>query len=77
MLMRDVKEQVQIEDMANNILNIVSDIAVEFQPVQLSGSVGIGIYPHDGKVLDELYSKADEALYEVKKSGKNQYRFAR
>lgn len=76
MLMRNVQKSEQIENMAKKILNIVSEIAVEFHPVQLSGSVGIGVYPQDGKVLEELYSKADEALYEAKHSGKNQYRFA-
>ena len=40
-----------------------------------SVSVGIAIYPQDGKDFQSLYNHADKALYLVKKNGKNAYRF--
>lgn len=38
----------------------------------VSCSIGIATFPHDGNTFEELYRKADIALYEAKKSGKNQ-----
>lgn len=41
----------------------------------ISGSIGIAIYPKDGKTYNELYQKADIALYHAKRGGKNSYTF--
>lgn len=40
----------------------------------ISCSVGVAIFPVDGKTFDHLYQNADIALYEAKKCGKNQFR---
>lgn len=39
-------------------------------------SIGVSTYPADGKTLDELYGKADEALYRAKGMGKAQAAFS-
>lgn len=39
----------------------------------LSSSIGIAIFPKDGSNFDELYHKADIALYEAKSNGKNNF----
>ena len=41
---------------------------------ELSNSIGISFYPKHGKTFTELFDKADRALYEAKKSGKQQFR---
>ncbi|MCI2256056.1 PAS domain S-box protein [Domibacillus sp. PGB-M46] len=38
-------------------------------------SIGISFYPHDGKDVDTLIKKADSALHQVKRNGKNHYQF--
>ncbi|MCP0913973.1 EAL domain-containing protein [Legionella sp. 27cVA30] len=40
-----------------------------------SVSIGIAIFPGDGKTAEELLKNADIAMYSAKKSGKNTYRF--
>ncbi len=40
---------------------------------KMSVSIGIAVAPKDGKSFEMLYEKADKALYETKKSGKNGY----
>lgn len=42
---------------------------------RLSTSIGVALYSKDGKTYDELFKKADSALYESKNNGKDQYRF--
>ena len=39
--------------------------------LNVSCSIGVAIVPNDGEVFDELYQKADIALYEAKNKGKN------
>jgi diguanylate cyclase (GGDEF)-like protein/PAS domain S-box-containing protein len=55
-------------------------IAIQSEPYDLKGhrfsigvSIGISIYPVDGDDAETLLSRADEAMYRVKKSSKGQY----
>ena len=43
--------------------------------VRISGSVGIALYPDDGPSAHDLRVKADLALYQAKKSGRNCYHY--
>jgi diguanylate cyclase (GGDEF)-like protein len=43
--------------------------------VGVSVSIGICILPEDGASFDEIYVKADVALYAAKNKGKNTYAF--
>jgi len=51
-----------------NILfeNLAPDLAV-------SCSIGVALFPSHGRYYNELFLKADEALYQAKHSGKNQF----
>lgn len=40
---------------------------------KISCSIGIAVYPKDGKTFKELFRKADEQLYQAKRLGKNRY----
>lgn len=41
----------------------------------LSSSIGIAVYPDDGTNFNDLYYKADTALYHAKECGKSNYAF--
>ncbi|MCR5482363.1 MAG: diguanylate cyclase [Clostridia bacterium] len=43
--------------------------------VSISISIGIAIFPDNGTTFDDLYKKADTALYAAKANGKNTYKF--
>lgn len=45
------------------------------QKFSVTASCGVALYPTDGKTADTLIKNADLAMYESKKSGKNQYTF--
>ena len=58
---------------------IVESISAPFKVnnnvINIGASVGISSYPNDGSDIENLIQKADSAMYEAKKSGKNTYRF--
>lgn len=65
------------ERAAKNILEICRSIKIDGvdEDKVFTCSVGIAMYPHDGASYTELYEKADNAMYTVKRSGKNNYAF--
>lgn len=75
-LMKNVPDTALVERKANELLSTIQEICADYADIRLSGSIGIGIYPENGKTLDELYGQADAALYQAKRKGKNQYVFA-
>ena len=60
--------------MANEIL---ASLRVPFDTdgftLELSGSIGIAIFPHDGQDAATLWRNADAAMYRAKRAGGNQY----
>ena len=45
------------------------------QPVHVSASIGVSLYPADGETLEALVRSADMAMYYMKTAGKNGYAF--
>lgn len=41
--------------------------------ITITASMGLAVAPSDGTTFDELYRKADIALYQIKRAGKNGY----
>ncbi|MCK9371921.1 MAG: EAL domain-containing protein [Sulfuricurvum sp.] len=48
---------------------------IEQYGLNISASVGIAIYPTDGKDIETLSKNADTAMYRAKQEGRNGYRF--
>lgn len=71
-LMRDIESVDQVLQKSRELYDIVMQLCEGYEKISLSGSMGISFYPQDGRKLDELYEKADKALYEAKRNGKAQ-----
>ena len=56
-----------------NICSMFSKIRLENEDYRISGSIGVSLYPEDGKNYSELYKKSDVSLYYSKEHGKNQF----
>lgn len=72
-LMRNVSDLLEIEKKAGEILNVIRSLPVETGDVDVTGSIGISIFPTHGYTMEELYAKADDALYQAKRNGKNNF----
>lgn len=57
------------------LLNVAESITLANGIGQVSASIGVSFFPHDGATFDVLLSKADTAMYQAKRSGKNRYYF--
>lgn len=60
---------------ANELLKKINGVCSYYDMPELSVSIGISNYPTDGTSFDELYDRADEALYRAKKFGKSRFEF--
>lgn len=72
-LMRNVSGISETDTKAQEVLAAIQKVCTAYPEISLSGSIGISLYPEDGKTLEDLYAKADSALYQAKRNGKNQF----
>jgi diguanylate cyclase (GGDEF)-like protein len=61
---------------AEKVIRFVSQpLSFNAQQATVGASIGIALYPNHGKDVDQLIKQADEAMYGIKKSGKNNFAF--
>jgi len=66
----------EVDTIANKILEVLSKpFFIKGQEIYLTPGIGISLFPPDGDNLDELLRKADSAMYQAKKQGRNTYQF--
>ena len=66
----------QVHEMIYNLLSLFQNkVIVDDANVHLTCSIGIALYPNDGKDGGTLLKNADTAMYKVKETGKNSYSF--
>ena len=70
------KSREELIKTANKILESLSQpIRVTHHNCRVSASIGISRYPEDGDTSQILINRSDMSMYEVKRSGKNNYSF--
>ena len=71
-----IKQIDDVEMVAQKIRTaLASGYGLNGSAVETTPSIGIAIYPANGDTADALFLRADEAMYAVKHSGRNNYRF--
>ena len=63
-------------ELAGQILDLLREpIDAAGQVVHTAGSIGISLFPHDGRTGEALLANADMALFRAKEDGRGAYRF--
>lgn len=63
-----------IEAKASAACSIINEVYSDGKnEVNITSSIGVSIYPKNGKKFEDLYKNADGVLYKSKNGGKNQY----
>ena len=68
------EENSTVHKKAQSMLSAIEKLSFPAHPaLSLTVSLGVAIAPDDGCCFEELYNKADKALYSIKLQGKNNY----
>jgi diguanylate cyclase (GGDEF)-like protein len=63
-------------NVAEKIIHVLEKVmAIGNYPLHISASVGVSLYPEDGKDAETLMKHADAAMYKAKESGRNTFHF--
>jgi diguanylate cyclase (GGDEF)-like protein/PAS domain S-box-containing protein len=54
---------------------VAAPYLIDAHPLHIGASMGIAVFPDDGQDVDTLLMHSDAAMYQVKASGRNAYRF--
>ena len=75
-LLTNVTTRSNITNMVNLIMNTFQQpFNIIDRQVTISASIGISVYPEDGKSIDVLLRNADVAMYKVKECGASNFQF--
>ena len=74
-LLSEVTTRDDVTNLAEKILAALSQpYSLDGNTVNVTGSLGIAMYPDDGIDMETMMSKADAAMYKAKRKGANTYR---
>lgn len=75
-LLMELRETADAAAVAARLVQVIAQpLEVDGHALQVSASIGICLYPGDGRDQHELLMHADAAMYHAKASGKNGYSF--
>lgn len=77
-ILSQISEVNDTRRIARNIIQKISQVTyLDQHEIKVGASIGIAIYPEDGTTAEELIKQADNAMYLIKRSGKNNFGFTR
>ena len=75
-VLNDPKGRDEITYVANRVVNSINEpIEILGEVLQIEGSIGIAMFPADGRTSVDLIKNADTAMYVAKRSGRNSINF--
>jgi two-component system cell cycle response regulator len=76
-VLRDIHAPAAAAGPAQKILQMLSmPVTVGDAALDITGSIGVALWPLDADDPEQLIVRADQALYDAKQEGRNRYRYA-
>jgi diguanylate cyclase (GGDEF)-like protein/PAS domain S-box-containing protein len=76
LILTDIKDKEHIVKFVGKLQKQLSKVfSIDGNQLFVTSSIGISLYPDDGKSYDDLLQTADTAMYEAKNKGKNTFQF--
>lgn len=76
LILCDQQSMADLSSMLDRILARIAEVVVvDNHQLQVTGSIGVTIYPQNGGELEDLLTQADVAMYHAKALGRSQYQF--
>ena len=73
-LLPEIRSRIDTVRIAQKILKCFNDpIYIQGKKIQIACSMGISLYPDNARTLEEMFKKADVALYTIKERGGNSF----
>jgi two-component system cell cycle response regulator len=76
-VLRDLRDLAKAARPMEEILQLLSmPVTIQDTALDITASMGMAIWPVDAEEPEQLILRADQALYDAKRAGGNQYRYA-
>lgn len=76
LIVQSIKQATDITNLAAKLVQVMEEpFTLSSGEAFVTCSIGIAIYPTDGKTVEELLQNADSAMYHAKNRGKNTFEF--
>ncbi|MCX4188291.1 EAL domain-containing protein [Methylophaga sp. OBS4] len=76
LILEDIRSAEYVGKVAEKVIYVMSQpYEIDGTEVNISPSIGISLYPADGRDVDMLIRNADAAMYHAKKLGRNNFQF--
>jgi diguanylate cyclase (GGDEF)-like protein/PAS domain S-box-containing protein len=74
LLLPQIRHREDVSEIAHRLIEVLQpEFLIDGYSLNVTASIGIAIYPHDGMNGSRLLQNADAALYQAKKCGRNNY----
>ncbi len=74
LLSENVENESAVYNLGNRLLaSLNQPVTLGPSTIYINASIGISLYPHDGRTIQELIKNADMAMYKAKSEGKNKF----
>lgn len=75
-VLSNVASTTEVEHVAQKVVEALKpEVNIAGNDLYATASIGISLFPNDGKTPGDLLKQADAAMYRAKQSGRNAYRF--
>jgi diguanylate cyclase (GGDEF)-like protein len=73
-LLETLDDPAEAERVAQRVMSsIAPPVRITDRDLEITASIGVSVFPHDGTAADDLLRSADQAMYCAKRAGRNTY----